>query len=100
MSAQSTKHELQKLERVGRLLARRLQEARRQRGLLRCPRCQELFDGTHLLKCPACRTLISKAFQKVPVPTVPEKMELDFFSVPPNVGNECQNTVDKITANE
>lgn len=69
----------QKSEEVGRLLARRLHEARKRRGLLRCPVCHEIFEGTYLIKCPGCRTLIGKTFQEVRPPQPAEKMELDFF---------------------
>jgi len=79
MSVNSKKPDLQKLEEVGRLLARRLHEARNKRGLLLCPVCHKIFEGTHLIKCPGCRTLISKTFQEVCPPKISEKMELDFF---------------------
>ena len=79
MAVNSKKQELQKLENIGKLLARRLHEARKKSGLLLCPVCQNIFEGTHLIKCPSCRTLISKTFQEIQAQTLPEKMELDFF---------------------
>ena len=84
MSVNSKKRDIQKLEKVGKLLASRLHEARNKRGFLRCPVCHKIFEGTHLIKCPVCRTLISKAFQEVRAPDAPEKMELelDFFLEP------------------
>lgn len=84
MSVHSKKQDIHKLEKVGKLLASRLHEARNKRGLLRCPICHKIFEGTHLIKCPVCRTLISKTFQEVRTPEAPEKMEmeLDFFLEP------------------
>lgn len=86
MSVYSKTPDLQKLERVGRMLAKRLHEARKRCGMLLCPVCQHTFDGTHLIKCPSCRTLISLSFRKVLPGNGSEKMELDFFAHPLNVG--------------
>jgi len=81
MSVNSKKQDIQKLEKIGKLLASRLHEARNKRGFLLCPVCHKIFEGTYLIKCPVCRTLISKTFQEVRSPNIPEKMEmeLDFF---------------------
>jgi hypothetical protein len=79
MSEHSKKAEHQKFEDVGRVLAKRLHEARSRHGLLRCPVCQKVFEGTHLIKCPGCRTLISNTFRKVYPPNPGEILDLDFF---------------------
>ena len=103
MSTYSKKYEEQILEKVGKLLAKRLREAREKKGHLVCPVCGRTFDATYCMKCPGCRTFIDSTFKAVPVerkfenaPKEPErrmpekqtnsrqkvsrKMELDFFS--------------------
>ena len=79
MATQATEWERRKFERVGRILAHRLHEARKKSGVLCCPVCQHIFEGTHVIKCPQCRTLINHTFQEV-CPSIPsENLELDFF---------------------
>ncbi len=79
MAIQITNRERQKAEQAGRILARRLREARNVHGWLRCPVCLTLFEGTHVVKCPECRTLINKRFQNIDAPEPSGKMEFDFF---------------------
>jgi hypothetical protein len=79
MATQSRNSDLQKIGQVGRILARRVREARKAHGWLRCPMCLSIFEGTHVIKCPECRTLINKTFQNVLAPEPSSKMELDFF---------------------
>jgi hypothetical protein len=103
MSTYSKKHEEQLLEKVGKLLAKRLREAREKKGVLVCPVCQTTFDATYCMKCPDCRTFIDSTFKAVQEEKKPEsaskeaekkvsekqttyhkkgsrKMELDFFT--------------------
>ncbi len=79
MATQAAGRDREKSEQIGRILARRLREARKIRGWLRCPVCLVIFDGTHLVKCPECRTLINTTFQDLGAPESSGKMELDFF---------------------
>jgi hypothetical protein len=79
MATHTTGRGHQKFERVGRILAHRLHEARKRSGVLCCPVCQHIFEGTHVIKCPECRTLINNAFQEVHSSTSPRNLELDFF---------------------
>lgn len=88
MAGYSKTSDLQKLERVGRILAHRLHEARQRQGVLLCPVCRQMFEGTHLLKCPFCRTLISTSFREIHHPPASEKMELDFFPISGNGGDD------------
>jgi hypothetical protein len=82
MAMQVQDRDRQKREQMGRILARRLREARNICGWLRCPVCLATFEGTHLVKCPECRTLITTAFQAIGVSESLSKMELDFFLQP------------------
>ena len=82
MATQTTERERRKFERVGRILAHRLREARKKSGVLRCPVCQHIFEGTHVIKCPQCRTLINETFQEVGSVAPPVNLELDFFPQP------------------
>jgi rubrerythrin len=82
MATQSKERELPKIEQAGRILAKRLREARKAHGWLRCPVCLMIFEATHVMKCPECRTLINKTFQSMGAPEPSGKMELDFFLQP------------------
>lgn len=66
-------------EQAGRIVARRLRQARNRQGLIRCPVCLTVFEAAHLIKCPHCRTVISARFQDAGPADTSGKMELDFF---------------------
>lgn len=65
MSTYSEHHDEPQHVEAGKLLARRLHEAREKKGRLNCPVCRCIFDATHLIKCPECRTLIDGTFTEL-----------------------------------
>jgi hypothetical protein len=65
MSAYSVHHDEPQHVEAGKLLAKRLHEAREKKGRLSCPVCHCIFDATHLIKCPECRTLIDETFTEL-----------------------------------
>ena len=66
MSTYSKKHEEQLPGKVGKLLAKRLHEAREKKGYVVCPVCHMTFDATYCMKCPECRTFIDRTFKTLP----------------------------------
>ncbi|MBD3324090.1 hypothetical protein GF339_05865 [candidate division KSB3 bacterium] len=70
-------------EHAGKLLAKRLHQARQKKGYLVCPACHTTFDGTHVIKCPTCRTLIDTTFRELRRRKPSQKMETDFFTERP-----------------
>lgn len=58
---------------AGKLLAKRLHEAREKKGRLSCPVCRCIFDATHLIKCPECRALIDETFTELYTEKMPKK---------------------------
>ncbi len=62
----SQHHEVQEIAKhveAGRLLSKRLRDARETVGAIVCPACKLCFDATHVVKCPECRTFIDDTFQ-------------------------------------
>ena len=63
MSQHDEVQELKKHVEAGRLLSKRLRQAREMNGPVVCPVCHVYFDATHVMKCPECRTFIDDTFQ-------------------------------------
>ncbi|MDY0092580.1 MAG: hypothetical protein RBT80_07745 [Candidatus Vecturithrix sp.] len=93
MPGHSKTQDIPRHEEAGKIIVKRLREARKTRGPVVCPVCFMKFDATHLLKCPRCRTLIGQNFSEVRLSKKrrksrqrkkteqdPKKMELDFFT--------------------
>ena len=93
MSTRGKKQDIPRHEEAGKIIASRLREARKIRGMVVCPVCHITFDATSVLKCPRCRAFIEKTFRpmymqksrtksrrKTTSQTDVKKMELDFFT--------------------
>ena len=93
MSTRYKKQDIPRHEEAGKIIASRLREARKIRGIVVCPVCHITFDATSLLKCPRCRAFIEKTFRHVQAQKSrtksrrkktsqadTKKMELDFFA--------------------